>query len=166
MKRIEMEVSGGCQCGAVRYHATAMLDNSHLCHCRMCQKASGNIFAALVAAPDDALTWTRGKPDVWKSSELVERGFCANCGTPLFFHHLENGRTNLMIGSLDDPHAFSPLANTCTENMVAWFDTITGIENAGVTENNGADWAAAIKESSNQHPDHDTTAWVVRGRDG
>lgn len=97
MKRIEMEVSGGCQCGAVRYHATAMHDNSHLCHCRMCQKASGNIFAALVAAPDDALSWTRGKPSIWKSSELVERGFCANCGTPLFFHHLENGRTNLMM---------------------------------------------------------------------
>jgi hypothetical protein len=71
-----------------------------------------------------------------------------------------------MIGSLDDPHAFSPLANTCTENMVAWFDTITGIENAGATENNGADWAAAIKESNNQHPDHDTTSWAVRGRDG
>ncbi|MBB3308490.1 hypothetical protein FHT78_000219 [Rhizobium sp. BK196] len=166
MKRIEMKVSGGCQCGAVRYRATAMLDNSHLCHCRMCQKASGNIFAALVAAPDDALTWTRGKPDVWKSSELVERGFCANCGTPLFFHHLENGRTNLMIGSLDNPNLFPPHANTCTENMVTWFDTITGIENTGATETNGADWAAAIKKSGNQHPDHDTDAWAVRGRDG
>lgn len=166
MKRIEMEVSGGCQCGAVRYHASAILANAHLCHCRMCQKASGNIFAALVAAPDEALTWTRGKPSVWKSSELVERGFCANCGTPLFFHHLENGRTNLMIGSLDDPHAFPPLANTCTENMVAWFDTITGIENTGATESNGADWAAAIKKSNNQHPDHDTASWVVRRRDG
>ncbi|MGO7624187.1 GFA family protein, partial [Rhizobium ruizarguesonis] len=83
----------------VRYHATAMLYNSHLCHCRMCQKASGNIFSALVAAPDDALSWTRGKPSVWKSSELVERGFCANCVTPLFFHHLENGRTDHQIGA-------------------------------------------------------------------
>jgi hypothetical protein len=50
--------------------------------------------------------------------------------------------------------------------MVAWFDTITGIENTGATENNGADWAAAIKESNNQHPDHDTASWAVRGRDG
>ncbi|MGO7550635.1 GFA family protein, partial [Rhizobium leguminosarum] len=58
-----------------------------------------NIFAALVAAPDEALSWTRGKPSIWKISELVERGFCANCGTPLFFHHVENGRTNLMIVS-------------------------------------------------------------------
>ena len=70
-----------------------------------------------------------------------------------------------MIGSLDDPHAFPPLAHTCTENMVAWFDTITGIENTGATENNGADWAAAIKESNNQHPDRDTESWAVRWRD-
>ncbi|MGO7353054.1 hypothetical protein ACCS92_38315, partial [Rhizobium ruizarguesonis] len=42
----------------------------------------------------------------------------------------------------------------------------TGIENTGATEKNGADWAAAIKESNNQHPDHDTASWAVRGRDG
>ncbi|MBS1166412.1 MAG: glutathione-dependent formaldehyde-activating [Proteobacteria bacterium] len=165
MNRIDTTVTGGCQCGALRYRATAMLDNSHLCHCRMCQKAAGNIFAALVAAPDDALTWTRGKPSIWKSSELVERGFCANCGTPLFFHHVENGRTNLMIGTLDDPDAFPPHENNSTESMVAWFDTITEIENTGPTESNGAAWAAAIKASNNQHPDHDTTTWQVKGRE-
>src|SRR5690554_6087573 len=69
MERVDIEVSGGCQCGAVRYHASQMLDNSHLCHCRMCQKAVGNIFAALVAAPDEKLVWTRGEPSVWRSSE-------------------------------------------------------------------------------------------------
>ena len=47
-ERIETEASGGCQCGAVRYHVTAVLDTSHICHCRMCQKAAGNFFAALI----------------------------------------------------------------------------------------------------------------------
>src|SRR3546814_5113994 len=70
IKRIENQVSGGCQCGAVRYHASAMLDNAHLCHCRMCQKAVGNLFAALVAAPRDALVWTRGEPAVFHSSKI------------------------------------------------------------------------------------------------
>src|SRR5690606_32227721 len=129
---------------AVRYPTTQMLDNSHLCHCRMCQKAVGNIFAPLVAAPDDKLVWTRGKPSVWRSSEHVERGFCANCGTPLFFRDTTAGRTNLTIASLDNPEPFPPGANTCTENMVPWFETITAIENAGPTESNGKAWAAAI----------------------
>lgn len=159
MNRIDKEVSGGCQCGAVRYHASEMLDNSHLCHCRMCQKAVGNVFAALVAAPKHAITWTRGKPAVWRSSDHVERGFCANCGTPLFYNDVTNSRTNFTIGSLDHPEWFPPHANTGTEGKVDWFDTVTSIEDGGVTENEREDWAAAIKDSSNQHPDHDTQTW-------
>lgn len=159
MERTGKPASGGCQCGAVRYHASDMLDNSHLCHCRMCQKAVGNIFAALVAAPDEAITWTRGKPSIFMSSEHVERGFCDKCGTPLFYHDVTNGRTNFTIGSLDNPGDFPPGANTCTENMVPWFGSISGMENAGTTESNGKAWADAIRASNNQHPDHDTEQW-------
>ena len=39
--------TGGCQCGAVRYRVDQALDNAHVCHCRMCQKASGNYFLPL-----------------------------------------------------------------------------------------------------------------------
>ena len=46
-------LSGGCQCGRVRYSARLESDDAYLCHCRMCQKATGSIFAGLVAAPDD-----------------------------------------------------------------------------------------------------------------
>ena len=165
MNRINMEVSGGCQCGAVRYHTTQMLDNSHLCHCRMCQKAVGNIFAALVAAPDDRLVWTRGKPAVWRSSEHVERGFCANCGTPLFYHDVHNGRTNLTIGSLDNPGDFPPGGHTGTEGMVGWFETTTTIEDGGPTEDGAEDWAAAIKSTNHQHPDSDTADWHATPRE-
>lgn len=159
MNRIDMEVSGGCQCGAVRYHTTQMLDNSHLCHCRMCQKAVGNIFAALVAAPDDKMVWTRGKPAIWRSSEHLERGFCANCGTPLFYHDVHNGRTNLTIGSLDNPDDFPPGGNGGIESRVPWFATITTIEGGGTTEEGAEDWASAIKATNRQHPDHDTSTW-------
>ncbi len=36
-----MALTGGCQCGAVRFRA-AHLGRASLCHCRMCQKAFGN----------------------------------------------------------------------------------------------------------------------------
>lgn len=160
--RVDVEVSGGCQCGAVRYRASQMLDNSHLCHCRMCQKAVGNIFAALVAAPDDAITWTRGIPASWRSSEHVERGFCSECGTPLFYRDVNSGRTNFTIGSLDNPADFPPGSNTCTENMVPWFASISTMENDGPTISNGREWAEAIARSNNQHPDKDTQDWRVK----
>jgi hypothetical protein len=160
MQRLDIQVSGGCQCGAVRYKATAMLDNAHLCHCRMCQKAVGGVFAALVAAPKDAFTITRGTPAVFRSSELVERGFCAACGTPLFFNDVTANRINLTMGSLDDPSLFPPRANTGIEGRVSWVADLASIADYGTTEGDGRqDWAAAIRKSNHQHPDHDTETW-------
>jgi hypothetical protein len=159
MDRYAMNVSGGCQCGAVRYHATEMFDNSHICHCRMCQKAVGNIFAALVAAPREVITWTRGEPARFRSSEHVDRGFCAQCGTPLFYDNVEGNRVNFTIGSLDHPELFPPGGNTGNEGRVPWFDTLPTVEAYGNTEDGQEDWAAAIKRTSNQHPDHDTAKW-------
>ena len=43
--------SGGCQCGAIRFRASRF-GRSSICHCRMCQKAFGGIFGALVTAHD------------------------------------------------------------------------------------------------------------------
>ncbi len=39
-------LAGGCQCGAVRYRLVAEPTGVNICHCRMCQKASGGPFMA------------------------------------------------------------------------------------------------------------------------
>lgn len=162
MERYKMEVSGGCQCGAVRYHATEMFDNAHVCHCRMCQKAVGNIFITLVAAPREAITWTRGTPARFRSSEHVDRGFCSACGTPLFYEDVTGNRVNFTIGSLDHPELFPPRVNDGNESRVPWYDGLPSLPHGGTTgsgDEDNAAWAAAIKASNNQHPDHDTETW-------
>lgn len=159
MERIETQVSGGCQCGAVRYRATAMFDNSHICHCRMCQKAVGNLFAPLVASPRDALTWTRGTPATFFSSEHVARGFCAACGTPLVYDYVDGDRVNLTIGSLDDPAAFPPARQVGIEARMPWFAGIGALPGPQTTEEEMPDEAAEILASNRQHPDHDTANW-------
>ena len=160
MKRYAMEVSGGCQCGAVRYRTTEMLDNAHICHCRMCQKAVGNIFAALVAAPRESIVWTRGEPARFRSSEHVDRGFCHDCGTPLFYEDVTTNRLNFTMGSLDNPELFPPHFNFGNEARVPWFTSLAGIGDGGNTEDDDrAAWAAGIKSTNNQHPDRDTEHW-------
>ena len=77
-------ITGGCQCGAIRYRIEAPLGPAGLCYCRMCQKAFGSIGAPLVSVPHAQFRWTRGTPATWRSSPIVERGFCRDCGTPLF----------------------------------------------------------------------------------
>ena len=92
--------SGGCQCGAVRFRVARLEEDGHLCHCRMCQKAMGNLFAALVGVRQADLAWTRGAPARWRSSDTVERGFCRECGTPLLWD--DGGAVlGLAIGAFD-----------------------------------------------------------------
>lgn len=160
MERIDIELSGGCQCGAVRYHVTAVTDNAHICHCRMCQKAMGNLFAALVGVPREALTWTRGTPAYFHSSAHINRGFCANCGTPLFYDNEESPRITITIGSLDHPELIEPKHQDGVESRLPYFGRLHAIANETTTEQGSEAWAAAIKASSNQHPDHDTDHWT------
>ena len=160
MKRIELELSGGCQCGAVRYHTTQILDNAHICHCRMCQKAVGNFFAALVGMPLDVFTWTRGEPSIFMSSEHVARGFCSKCGTPLFYRNMNNPRIGITIGSIDTPDKVVPLYQFGNEARLPYFESLPALEGAETTtETDDPDFAANIRITNHQHPDHDTEHW-------
>jgi hypothetical protein len=147
------------RCGAVRYRATEMIDNAHICHCRMCQKAVGNLFTALVATPRGALSWTRGKPATFMSSQHVARGFCSACGTPLFYDYLQGGRINLTMGSLDNPGQFPPNEQFGTEARISWFGNISALPDAGSTESTMPAAAPVIQSSNRQHPDYDTDKW-------
>jgi hypothetical protein len=159
MKRLAVTVTGGCQCGAIRYRSTALLDNAHICHCRMCQKAVGNLFAALVGAPNNELVWTRGTPSVFASSDHADRGFCAACGTPLFYRGKTSPRTGLTIGSLDDPSLAPPAVQVGMEGRLAVMDHLCTLPDLGTTEEDMADEAPAIAASNHQHPDHVTEVW-------
>ena len=159
MNRLDIAVSGGCQCGAVRYASSQLMDNAHICHCRMCQKAVGNVFAALVGAPNDTLVWTRGEPSVFASSDLADRGFCAACGTPLFYRSVGGTRTGLTIGSLDDPSLAPPRVQVGMEGRYAFTDHLGALPDSGTTEDDMVEEAPLIAASNHQHPDHDTNAW-------
>jgi hypothetical protein len=152
---LDIIMSGGCQCGAVRYHATQFLDSSHICHCRMCQKAVGNVFAALIGIPREAFTWTRGAPALFKSSDPVTRGFCRDCGTPLLYDFAASKHLNVTTGSLDNPAAVPPQIQFGIEGRMPWFAALCALPDGGTTEDSMAAEVAAIRTSNHQHPDHD-----------
>ena len=142
------EITGGCQCGAVRYRVTGKLGESGICHCRMCQRAAGNVFAALVTAT--GVVW-QGTPGRWASSNIAERGFCARCGTPLFFRDfdLPDGTCELMIGSLDDPDIAPPDHHVGIESKVAWLKMGDGLPAVETGKWSGQD---VSRITSNQDP--------------
>ena len=58
----QVDLTGGCQCGAVRYRLTAWPTGENVCHCRMCQKASGGPFMAFAGVPGADLVGPAGRP--------------------------------------------------------------------------------------------------------
>lgn len=113
-------LTGGCQCGAVRYRAEARPRKVHYCHCRMCQRAVGNVVATLVPVRKDSISWD-GEPSLYRSSSVATRGFCSRCGTPLSFAYDGSEWACLTLGSLDAPAAVRPEIHYGVESQVPWF---------------------------------------------
>jgi hypothetical protein len=145
-----MSITGGCQCGAVRFRAEA-LGEASICHCRMCQKATGGLFGPYVAL--DGLVWTRGERKRFQSSNKVWRGFCEACGTPLTWEHVA-GLTSLAVGALDDPAPVRMTEQLGSASKVPWVDDLAALPTHEPTEPRAAAHLASIV--SLQHPDHDT----------
>ncbi len=121
-----MDYIGGCQCGAVRYRAEGPRDRASICHCRMCQKASGAPFMAFVRFPAANVSWSAA-PATFSSSNSVERGFCRDCGTPLTYRNVEGPNISLTLNSLDDPGAVTPEFSFAHGQKVSWLDHLDGL---------------------------------------
>ncbi len=152
--------TGGCQCGAVRYRIEGALGRAAICHCRMCQKAFGSWGAPLVSATAERLTWTRGQPSTFRSSAIVARGFCRDCGTPLYMREDGHPDYDLAIGTLDDPKEAPPTEQVGLESKLPWFDLLPGLPGHRTEDERTPE--DLKKLATFQHPDHDTLHWPKR----
>jgi hypothetical protein len=146
-------LTGGCQCGAVRFAVTAPPTRISICHCRMCQKASGAPFASFADIEKSNFAWTRGKPSAFRSSSIAERDFCASCGTPLSFRRIDGERIEIMTGAFDRPDRVIPTRQFGTESRLGWVVGIANLPSQTTLQNYGPEKMATI--ASHQHPDHD-----------
>jgi hypothetical protein len=147
-------LSGGCQCGKVRYALYTEPLRSSICHCRMCQKAFGSFFAPLCVVKVADFAWTRGEPGVFRSSALVERGFCRDCGTPLSVRDIDGDEMDLSIGSLDEPARARPTEQFGIESRLEWFAELHRLPGMTTEEDIPAERMADLR--SLQHPDRAT----------
>jgi hypothetical protein len=140
----------------VRFRVEGALGDASICHCRMCQKASGNFYLPLVSVREATLEWTRGAPKRFRSSSHAWRGFCAACGTPLTYEAPDG--IALTIASFDDPSAIRPAIQWGVEAKLPYVDDLASLP----AEDTMADIAGApflADLVSYQHPDHDTETW-------
>ena len=92
---------GSCLCGAVRITVQGDLPQPTACHCTACRKHSGH-YEASVDLPRAAITLSGEAHIKWyQSSEKARRGFCAICGSTLFWDPLHHDWTAVAMGAFD-----------------------------------------------------------------
>lgn len=116
-------ITGGCQCGAIRYQCAAEPLALFVCHCRECRKQSGSAFGMSLQVPRNFLTIIRGQPRFWSrpadSGRRLECAFCDNCGTRVWHEpEGESETVTIKAGSLDEPVDFSTAIHIWTESKL------------------------------------------------
>lgn len=75
--------AGSCLCGAVRYEVAAPYQWMAHCHCSMCRKHNGTLYATSVGVAPKNFRWLQGQDAIahYRSSLAFERPFCRHCGS-------------------------------------------------------------------------------------
>lgn len=121
---IELPLTGGCLCGALRYEIAAAPLDAGYCHCRICQRLSGAPAMAWASVPAESFRYTLGAPRVHRSSDWGQREFCAACGSQLVYRTLAPAPSlDVNVPTLDRPDAVPPRRHTWVSSRLAWFRT-------------------------------------------
>lgn len=97
--------SGQCLCGAVRFHARPKHVVMDVCHCGMCRRWSGGAWMTVECEPDLAVEGEE-QLRLYASSEHAERGFCASCGTSLFWRMRDRSLLTVSAQAFQHPEQF------------------------------------------------------------
>jgi hypothetical protein len=106
--------SGGCLCGAVRYRVDGALRDVLICHCEECRRWHGHVSASAAARREElVLVEQRGLRwiDSPRSDARARRGFCAECGSSLFWDAPGRPTISIAAGTLDGPTGVNVVAH-------------------------------------------------------
>lgn len=121
------ERTGSCLCGAVRYRVTGPMRQVVGCHCRQCRKQTGHYMAAsAVRLVHFELTQDRGLK-WYRASEEARRGFCAECGSTLFWQADGADTIALAAGAIDDDTGLATEAHIFVADKGDYYDLDDGL---------------------------------------
>jgi hypothetical protein len=117
--------AGRCLCGRVRYELRGPLRDVWLCHCVECLRWHGHVAAFtsvgrgdLVIADESAVRWTPS-PD---SDANARRGFCAECGSSLFWEAPGRPTVSIAAGTLDQPTGLHTAGHIYVSQAADYYD--------------------------------------------
>jgi hypothetical protein len=117
--------TGACLCGAVRYEVKGTLRDVLVCHCEECRRWHGHFSASTAARREDLVLLEQGGLrwiDSPRSDAHARRGFCAQCGSSLFWDAPDRPTVSIAAGTLDEPTGLHIIAHWYVSQIGDYYD--------------------------------------------
>ena len=119
----ELPLTGGCNCGAVRFDVLKPLVVAHYCHCRRCQRRNGTASSPSARAAPGSVRITHGREQLraWKPEDGREKWFCGACGSALLSSEPGFGDPlGIRMGAFDRDPGIRPSARFFVASAASW----------------------------------------------
>jgi hypothetical protein len=128
---MQLPLTGGCQCGKIRYEITQEPDLVYACHCTDCQHITSSAFSLGISLPETAFRLTSGEPRAIQrtpdSGRLNTRFICPDCACWVYSQP-RGGVVRVRAGGLDDTSWLRPTRHIWTRSKQPWVAFAEGDE--------------------------------------
>jgi hypothetical protein len=116
-------LTGGCNCGAVRFEVIEPLVEAFYCHCGRCQRRTGTAASANARTAPGSFRILAGEERLgaWKPPDGSQKWFCAECGSHLFTRSRDNAdQVSVRLGALDADPGVRPSVRQFVAYAAPW----------------------------------------------
>ncbi|MBO6506838.1 MAG: GFA family protein [Kordiimonadaceae bacterium] len=122
-------ISGGCQCGEIKYVVEGTIFGLSVCHCHDCQRQSGSAFGLSLIVASDSFELIQGTLKTFETTTDSGRtktcAFCPECGNRIC--NRTESRVSIKAGTLDDVSWLKPRAHLWVSRKQPWVDIPDGV---------------------------------------
>ena len=149
MELPDLPLTGGCQCGALRYRITARPTTLYCCHCTECQAQAASAFGMSLRVPGEGIEMTGARLE-WVRGEgegAVVCVACARCGSRIaHLGRARSGDASIKAGSLDERGWLRPVGHIWTGSAQEWVRA-SGLLDGLIYEGQPEDGFAALRNA-------------------
>ncbi len=116
-------LTGRCGCGAVQFEIDGGLGPAGYCHCKRCQRRTGNAASASAIVKPGSLRILTGEERLksWEPEGGFGKIFCGECGSALFGSPPGSDEITLVrLGPIDGDPGVRPMARQMVAYAAVW----------------------------------------------
>ncbi len=120
---VELPLTGGCLCGAVRFEVTEPLVSSDYCHCTRCQRRTGTAASPGARIAPGSLRVLSGEEHItaYTPAEGFAEVFCSACGGSLWSRSQEDPEViSIGLGAFDGDPGIRPTYRQFVAYAAPW----------------------------------------------